>query len=826
MQLKPNPTRFFASATLLVCLLLLLTTAYTARAASPGLSRILPRGVQRGTEADLVLQGQRLDDAKELFIYTPGITVTALDAKNPNELHAHVRIDKAAHIGEYCVRVRTETGISELRTFYVSPFPVIEVSAQKDAKGRPIPGDFEHPQPLDLNTTVAGAIANEQVQYFSVEMKKGQRLSAEVLGMRLGDLFDPYVAILDEKRFELAVSDDTALAMQDPIASAIVPADGRYIIQLRESSYGQGSHYLLHVGGFPRPKIVYPLGGRPGEDLHIQYIGDVAGTIEETIKLPNQAMDSFELFPEQNGLIAPTPNRVRVSDMPNVLEKEPNNDLASATAYTGDLPVAFNGIVEKPGDVDYFRFKAKRGQQLDLRVIARQLRSPLDSILTLYNAKGGQISFNDDSGGPDSYVRFGVPEDGEYVIAVSDQLHQGGPEYAYRVEITDVKPDLAYTIPSVAQNSQERWTIPVPRGNRYATMLRATRVNTGGDVMVSAAGLPDGVSAQSADGSVQEFPVVFEARPDAPIAGKLSELSGDLLNGDKKVEVTPHYMQQVDLVYGNNNTALYYAKVRTLAVAVTKEAPFKLHLEQPKVPLVQGGEMELKVTAQRASDFKAPISIRLLFTPPGIGAISAVEMPGDKSDVAYPLNAQPNAGLKTWKICVVGMADVNGQLWVSSELVDLTIAEPYLLAQIQMGAAEQGKTASVLCKLDQKLPFEGKAKVKLMGLPPNATAEDAEITSADTQVIFPVTISDKTPANTHSTLFVRATVLKDGNEIVHNLARGGVLRVDKPVAPKPTDPAPVVAVKPAAKPDAVKPVAQAPRVLSRLEKLREEQAQK
>ena len=62
------------------------------------------------------------------------------------------------------------------------------------------------------------------------------------------------------------------------------------------------------------------------------------------------------------------------------------------------------------------------------------------------------------------------------------------------------------------------------------------------------------------------------------------------------MDVTPHYQQQIELVYAGNQ-ALYKTDVDSLAVAVTKEAPFKLHLEQPKVPLVQGGEMELKVTA-------------------------------------------------------------------------------------------------------------------------------------------------------------------------------------------------------------------------------------
>ena len=90
--------------------------------------------------------------------------------------------------------------------------------------------------------------------------------------------------------------------------------------------------------------------------------------------------------------------------------------------------------------------------------------------------------------------------------------------------------------------------------------------------------------------------------------------------------------------------------------------------------------MDLKVTAERLGDFKGAIQVRLLFTPPNLNALPAADLEAGKNEVLLPVNAQPNAALKTWKICVVGMADVSGQLWVSSELVDLTVGEPYLTA--------------------------------------------------------------------------------------------------------------------------------------------------
>src|SRR5262249_37588989 len=125
------------------------------------------------------------------------------------------------------------------------------------------------------------------------------------------------------------------------------------------------------------------------------------------------------------------------------------------------LPAALNGVIEKPGDVDYFRFAAKKGQVFDVHCYARRLGSPLDPVMILYHFNGGGIVGNDDAVGPDSYFRFTAPEDKEYVISVTDHLGKGGPAHFYRIEFTPVQPRVTLTIPKVDifGYSQERQTI-------------------------------------------------------------------------------------------------------------------------------------------------------------------------------------------------------------------------------------------------------------------------------------------------------------------------------------------------------------------------------
>ncbi|HEX4797467.1 MAG TPA: PPC domain-containing protein [Humisphaera sp.] len=777
-----------------------------ARAATPDLQMIVPQGVQRGAEADIELRGNRLADAREILFFSPGITVTSMKVVGPQQVTAHVKVDANAPIGENCVRLRANSGISEIRTIYVGPFPIVK-SDQK------INIDFEHAQAVPLNSSVWGIIQQEQSQFFSVEARKDQRLTIEVHGMRLGHMFDPYVAILDENKKELAASDDTALAMQDSIVSLLAPKDGKYTILLRDSAYGGGpqAQFLLHVGSFIRPTILYPLGGQAGTDVSVRFIGDLGGTFEQTLKpsLSTSPKPYTEVFIERDGLTTPSPNFFRVCEFPNVLEQEPNDDLAHATVAPMEVPLALNGIISKPAETDFFRFKAKKGQPLDVRVYARSLRSPLDSVIVLFNSQGRQIASNDDSGQPDSYIRFDPPADGEYSISITDQLHQGGPEFAYRIELTPTHPAIALSIPQYNIFSQERWTVPVPRGNRYATLMRVTRSEFGGEVSIAAPNLPDGIKMTAPD--IANFtdvtPVLFEAADDAPIAGGLFPF--DVRAVDPKQNVSGHYLQTIELVYGQNNSMLYKTAVDRLSVSATQEAPFKLHVEQPKAPMVQNGSLDLKVHIERQADFKGPVSLRFLFSPPGIGAVAGVDVPADKADAVYPLNTTGNAPLRKWKVCVVGSAEVNGPLWVSSELIDVEVAAPYIAGRIQLSAVEQGKPAQVLCKLEQRAPFEGKAKIELAGLPSGVTAQPVEITSADTQVIIPIALEPKSPVGNHNSLYCKVMVLKDGQEIIHNIARGGVLRIDPASKASPQ----VAQKKPA---DPSKP-------LSRLEKLRQDQ---
>ena len=171
----------------------------------------------------------------------------------------------------------------------------------------------------------------------------------------------------------------------------------------------------------------------------------------------------------------------------------------------------------------------------------------------------------------------------------------------------------------------------------------------------------------------------------------------------------------------------------------------------------------------------------MLYNPPGLNSQSVVTIPEKQDTVDLPINANGDAKPKTWQIAAIGSADSGqGAVWVSSDLVPLTISKPFITGQIERASAVQGEPVAIICHLAQNLPFDGKAKIRLMGLPAKVSAPDLEITSADKQAVFKVTTDPASPPGQHRDLFCEITIERNGAPMIANTAFGGVLRIDQP----------------------------------------------
>ncbi len=787
---------------------LLLLLAVPLLGADPQLQQMVPPGVQRGIETEVRLVGARLSDAAELLFYEPGIRVVSVapDESNANVCIARLAPEPECRLGAHAFRIRTASGISNLMTLSVAALPVVEEAEPNN--------DFDQPQPIALGTTVHGVVQNEDVDYFAVEAKEGQRITVEVEAIRLGlTFFDPYLAILNEDRFVLAASDDTPLVWQDATCSIVAPADGRYIVEVRESAYGGSglSRYLLHVGEFPRPMAVYPAGGRPGESLEVTWLADVQGESTLQLTLPESAEEEFPLFALGEKGISPWPYPFRAVDLPNVLEVEPNNAPDQATPL--EAPAAMNGVLAEPGDVDRFVFPAKQGDVFDVRVYARALRSPVDSVLDVAKLGGGSVASNDDSGGPDSYARLRVPDDGQYVITVRDHLRRGGPEFVYRVEATPVEPELSLSL--VERTAFVDVTAPVPQGNRLAVLVRAQRDDFSGEVEMELEGLPPGISAEVLPIAADEVdvPLLLSASPDAPLAGVLVDLVGR--RPGEGVAVEGRLRQRTSMVRGRNNREVWNQYTDRMAAAVTEAAPFSIEVVPPKAPLVQDGSMELKVQAARTEGFTAPITLAMLYHPSGLSSPTSVTIPEGQTDAVLPLTASGTAKVGTWPIAVMADATVDGgRVTVSSALTPLQVSEPMLKLAFPKAAVERGASLDLAVEVTVATAFDGAAQIELRGLPPHVSTEPREIAADVAQVVFPIATTEQSPVGQHKTLVCQAVVTVEGEPVTHVIG-GGELQILRP-PPKP-------ATEPEAEPEP-KPETPSEKPLSRLEQLRLERA--
>ena len=147
----------------------------------------------------------------------------------------------------------------------------------------------------------------------------------------------------------------------------------------------------------------------------------------------------------------------QVGLLPEIRELEPNNrqayqippnmarlrNLPREKALT--LPVMLNGQI-MPGDVDRFRFRAIKGQQLVIEVQARSLIPYLadavpgwfQATLALYDARGKEVAFADDYRfNPDPVLFYQIPENGDYELEICDSIYRGRQDFVYRIAVSE-----------------------------------------------------------------------------------------------------------------------------------------------------------------------------------------------------------------------------------------------------------------------------------------------------------------------------------------------------------------------------------------------------
>ena len=798
--------------------------SFHAIAGNPVVTTIAPRGGTRGTDVQVTFYGERLKDVDGLIFYGEGLAAKSIDAREDGKAAVTITVATNAPLGPQMVRVRTKTGVSHARLFSVGAYPsVAEVEPNND---------FAHPQRIELGTTVEGVTQDEDVDHYVFTAKKGQWVSAEVECMRLGPpdglLTDVYVAILNSNRFELAINDDNALLGCDPAVTVQIPEDGDYVMQVRDAAYegNDNARYRAHLGLYRRPFTCYPAGGKVGEKLKVRFIDGKETFFEQEIELPPQANEAYAVFPEFEGHTPPSPNYLRVSPGPNVLEVEPNDDAMQNATPGGDGICALNGILQKPGDVDCFKLKLGKDQEVVISAYGRGVGSPVDPVLELLKPDGSGAASNDDMEGGklDSRLTFKAPVEGEYRVRIQDKMRAGGPEYVYRIEVETPKQQLAFSSPQFANNdSQQRQWYAIPRGGRIATMLNVSRERVGGDIRFDVTGLPPGVKLVEPAWPERfgAIPILFEAAADAPLGGATAVLTAE-------AKMNPPFVgrlrQTFNFCYDGNQRVFHSRFTDRIPLAVCDEAPYSLEIEKSAVPLLREGDLALKVRCKRKEGFTKPIQVYMEWRPNGVNGLGEATIPEGQNECTFPLQAGGGAELGVSRVVVLGASDTGyGIIWNASPYQEITVAEPFVSGKIEMVALERPNAGRMLCPLQVLRPFEGKAHARVLAVPTGVTVSEVDFDKDAKQIEFAVQTKPDSPLGKHENLFVALEIPMQGGVALQKTAYRTSLRIDDPpkvpVAAAASAPAPAPVPAPvAANPAPLAAPVEKP--LSRLEQLR------
>jgi hypothetical protein len=154
-----------------------------------------------------------------------------------------------------------------------------------------------------------------------------------------------------------------------------------------------------------------------------------------------------------------------IVDAPVIIEKAPNNTIATATPIP--VPGVVSARIEAAEDVDFWKFHAEAGQTFYFEVFCARIQDKIhdlqkhaDPMLTLYDGAGRELAANDDFFFADPALTYTFARAGDYFIQVRDSKYDGDPRWAYALIVTD-QPAVTHVFPMAGNPGQEVVVEPV-----------------------------------------------------------------------------------------------------------------------------------------------------------------------------------------------------------------------------------------------------------------------------------------------------------------------------------------------------------------------------
>ena len=838
-------TGFPVRLTFVLAALLALPTSEARAQRIHQIESVLPRTAQRGTLLDVTIRGTQLVEPEEVVFYRPGIRCTAIGEVVPilaesgkpiryglahggvidQEVRCRFEVADDCPLGEHPFHVRRKTAITQIGAIHVTPFPIVGEAERglhsNDTLATALPLTEQHSR----SVTVRGFIKQQtlpDVDVYRVAVLKGQRVSVEVDAVRITDMrigaseVDIMARVLDEKGKELASGDDSPMHLQDPIVTAIAPEHGFVYVEVKQSTYTPfngtwfglgGIPYNLHVYPNPRPLSAYPAGAEPGSNPTLTF-GMDGGVQLSAVKFP-ETLGFFEHYDN-----TPSPLTLRVSPYANVLEHVPTPAQLQAAEKAKQplpptkvekLPIALNGIIAKPGEVDAFRVSVKKGERWRVRSFASALGTPLDPVLRIrpIDQEGalGPVEMEGDDCTPQERDIFGhyprsgggfkdvldpsliwsPKADGDYAIEITDNSGLGGPTSVYRIEIEPASDGVCAVLFSQG--------LQVARGSRqaYSFRLEGMQGNTyDGPYDIIAHGLPEGVTfhcpriPKGLPLPLFEWPMQFEATKDVAPGSAL--VTFEVKAVDTSRTVRSEFQSKAPFIYQTGGDSFHLIELKSSALAINDEVPFSIEVAPPATALVRSGELALPVKVHRKPGFVEPITLDFHWLPTGVGKEAALTVESGQTEAVLKMSAASNARLGEWPFTVRASAvldPLRAGVSVTTPFTTLTVAEPYVELAAQPESLRRGERKRYTWSVKSKSPFDGSATAKLLGLPKGVTqiGPIPTLTKDTAEITFEIEATDEALLGPIAGVGCEI-ILKAGGQEIHQRSGSATLRID------------------------------------------------
>jgi hypothetical protein len=619
--------------TFVLCLANALTAQSAHAQTTPQIGYLFPAGGQRGKTVDVELFGKYMPGPCGVWIGGSG--VSSKSKTTTDRLSLAIAAD--AVVGSHNVRIFSAQGGSTPRPFFVGEFPEVIEHSNESA------------QQVAFPITVNGQLNPQgDVDQFLIPLKVGQQIVCSVAARTIGTASDTTLRLLDASGRIVALGNDHRGL--DALLTYRCSTAGDYTLQLYNFDLsGRPEHvYRLTITDGPFLDFAFPAGMQAGVKSTVTLFGWnlVDGNTAKYSATPKATDSTHQVaIPNcANRLTIPVNNAAEQSDT------EPNN--STETAQTIQVPMTVNGRFDQPGDVDVFRFSAKKGQKVKLQVDASSLGFATDSVLTVATDKGKLIKTIDDAGGTrDPSYLFTAAADGDYFVTLTERAGRGNSQLIYRLRFANLKPDLKISVKTseFAFESGSELEIPV-------TLTKLDGFAE--EIEVTAIGLPTGVTVEAQKlpaKSPASVKLKFKSAKNLPFpAAAIHIVARSTLDG-KPIERFAH--AAVTLVPGTT-------PIRTdqLWLAVRPHIPFTLKTTTIILEANRMAAFKFPVEATREDGFAS--AIRLVGVDPDVrGTVISLNgsIEQDSNAGAIPLIIQKKAiEGTTHRSRVMGVFDIIG----------------------------------------------------------------------------------------------------------------------------------------------------------------------